>query len=744
MSSPSENKQPFEKLLTEPAHNLSTSTLPSNNEQLLSSNLPCSSSLPSSSTFNVAPGTVAKAASSLESSASSAEHSSPNIKPVPKPRTIYATLPFRSNKPAVSGKELSATVESSSMPQCVAGKVPPPVSLKKDTKKTSENADSNALPPVPTRVKQCFKKQSSLESAPLKPLPPKPRSRSHTVAARTPAKEWKSTGKTMKLSQLAETESDKLPVKIRLLDGYYGQTSRFTLSASDTFSVHFSKCTQVLTVMDSVGVTYTIPFNSDVMFGIFCYVQNPNATKTSSKNAKSSSDDSNCHENSIKSSNSSNKSVVFTTVKDLFSLEILPNVVCATRSSESCKSTQTTSVKKGEVLIVKGIYKRLGKQRALKCFSVQENCSKLLYENCKGDFSLNAEDTKLHVLEFATHLRKVFPCRVMMFLGTDGYESPTFRNIPKSLFSKPIKLINETKEISLVATSGNIIGDDGNNQGPKLIEIPLDSHLAHLEVEILEPPTEQESERLYENAQAVMAAYDPRHYMVLLDKGSDKVNEAQSAFYMSVRRDRKNVGIEIRASETMYERLQERQKESAHVTQHAVPINFKSKEAEATPKFNGSSPEIKVNVESTIADGYDTPDDEHTYEMIDDEFRRALLAKSTISYPRSSFSPSFEQIHPLTPSQQVSPKHFELPLTSPQSPQYYQSPFSVPAQQPSYVKLFPNEPVNVPTPNTVNSVANVATGMHGTSPEIIAANKQYLSSMSLSNVSILYFDAHYA
>ena len=753
MSNPSENKQPLEKTLAEPAHNLSISTLPSNNEELLSSNPPCSFSLASSSTFNVAPGTVAKVARSLESSGFGAIHSSLNIKPVPKPRAIYATLPLRSDKPAVSGKELSATVDSTPVSQSVARKVSPPVPLKKDTIKTSENADSNAVPPVPTRVEQCFIKQLSLESVPAKALPPKPRSRRHTIAARAPAKEWKPTGKKMTLTQLAETESDKLPLKIRLLDGYYGQTSRFTLSASDSFSVHFSKSTQVLTLMDSVGVSYTIPFNSDVMFGIFCQVQNPNASKASSKNAKSSSDDSNCHKNSIKSSNTSNNLFVFATVKDLFSLEILPSVVCATCSSESCKSTMKTSVKKGEVLVVKGIYKRLGKPRALKCFSVQDNCSKLLYENCKGDFSLNAEDTKLHVLEFATHLRKVFPCRVMMFLGTDGYESSTFRNIPKSLFSKPIKLINEKKEISLVATSGDIVGDDGKKQPPKLIEIPLDSHLGHLEVEIMEPPSEQESEKLYENAQAVMAAYNPRHYMVLIDKGSDKVNETQSAFYMTVKRDRQNVGIELHASKAVYERLQIKQKESAQVTQHAIPINHKSKEAGATPNINGSSSKIKENVESTITDGCDTSDEEHTYEMINDEFRQTLLAPNTISPTHSSFSARFEQIDPITPHQQVSPKRFELPLTTPlspkrfelplttpQSPQHYKSPSSLVAQQPSYVKLFPNEPVNVPTPKTVNSTANVTTGMHGTSPEIIAANKQYLSSMSLSNVSPLYYD----
>lgn len=669
--------------------------------------------------------------------------------------------------------------------------VKPPTS--KQGMKLEDEAESNSPateppPPLPNRINECFQKQASLDTNPVKPLPPKPRPRAKTVPGMSsmpsPAElNWRPTGEKMTLAQLAETQSDKFPIKIHLLDGYYGQTNRFTLSASDIFNVHFTKHTKVMTTRDSVGTVYTIPLNSAIKFGIIYDPDRegtPGAVKTPTQKRKGNK----------KPEQETN--TVFETVADLLALKTLPKVVCASCTSFGGKGDKLT-VKRDEILIIKGVYKpALKHKKALKCYSIQAECKKLLPADCRGNFSIAPERTQIHVLEFANKLKNALPCQAMMFLSSESdYESPVFRNIPKALFKKPITLINVTMEVALAATSPAIVAGTADppeeryevtpqekaSRVSQLLEIPLDSHLGELEAEILEAPSEKETERLYMNTQVILAEYNPRHYMVLLDKGSDKINDAQSVFYMAVRSDLGKAGVELRTSQAVYDRV-ESKKTNKETDGYETVGSGDTKQREATESVGsgkkkggkraayeiswsgkikeekgaatkgstgkGSASKNQPLMQLKEEDYNSDSSDDHVYEMIDDEAREMFKASGSAagsplhSSPVSLLSPKHRQTFSPPPQQWLHEQYQPQPTATQLPSQVPFAPYPGLSAQPplsSYVHMFPG---GQPTPGAVPLMPGpdtAAVDYTSVPPDIIAANKQFVRNMTLATVS---------
>ena len=546
---------------------------------------------------------------------------------------------------------------------------PPPSQPRRKSEDSGRLAEATAppsgvspAPNLPKRIDQCFV-DSKVNT--VIPLPPKPRQpithSSFSLAATPESLNWNPTGETMTLAELADTHSSRFPLKIYLLDGYYGQTAHFTLSSSDMFDVHFAKRTQVMTVRDSLGTNYSIPLNSAIQFGM---IYKPRFSKEDES-----------------------PQTVFQTVGELLSLDPLPKVVRATSQwGKLSEKGGKAAVEENELLIVKGVYKpALRNKRALKCYSVQNKIRKLLPEECEGNFSVAPEQTKLHVYEFSMKLKDIFPCKAMMYLYDDSVrDSPLFRSIPKSLFKKPMIIINVTVEASLTATSVSFkpppnrahkdaspdYQDDGNITKPKkslqLMEIPLDSHLAGLEVEIMEPPNEAETEKMYMNTQEVIKKMDKQPYMILLDKGSDSINDAQSLFYMQVRSDKRDLGVELQTSKTIYERIDTAAPESASGLASPTTTPTKTPTSAAGKRKNTYEHNESLKVLQEDGNQSDSSDD-HVYEMIDDEIRRNMTA--------SGMSPALQQLAPTSPPHypaSLSPPHYPTSL----APAHYQAPIS--------------------------------------------------------------------
>ena len=633
--------------------------------------------------------------------------------PVPKKPSNYSPVTLH-KAPAVLPSPEEGKVDVKALAKKLSSET---IAKKEATPPTSQTSQQYAKEPaVPQRIHSCYEKQSSADSV---TLPPKLQARSQSTPAPTPGDlNWLPSGESMTLTELATTHSSRFPLRIYLLDGYYGQTSRFTLSSSDIFDIHFAKHTQVLSVRDSVGTDYSIPLNSAIQFGI---IYGPMLPKSAEKPA-----------------------LFYNSVQDLLSLDPLPSVVCATAGwAKPSDKENKVGVERNEMLIVKGIFKsRLRGKKALKCFSLKTQMKKLLPEECEGKFTINPEATKLHVYEFASKFKSLFPCKAMMFLCSDKKDdSAVFRNIPKSLLQKPISVLKVMSETSLAATSVT------NRQSPPLdpkiprvdfrhkpiksaltMEIPLDSHLGDLEAEILQAPSKAETEALYMNTKELLLKANKEPYMILLDKGSDRINDTQSVLYMQVRSENSDLGVTYETSEAVYERMDLGKEGGASTAGYAVPktSNNKSKTEQRAAKVQMEILQEEEDSDSSA---------EHEYEDLDKALNSITLSSPAAQQLAPASPPHFSPSHisSLTstarnlPQPQIQHKNFlpqstgphstpvPLPTTQLQPPQ---------AQSTSYVQMMP--PSTVPG----KSVTVVP-------PENKMANKNFLQTMSVIQVTII-------
>ena len=638
--------------------------------------------------------------------------------PVPKKPTNYSPVtlkrappPLPSPVPAEGGK---VDVKALALK----------LSAEKMAKIPEESAASpqegQPQPVLPQRIKTCYEKQQSADSAPT--APPKPRERSKTLSslpAPTPGDlNWFPTGESMTLAELASKHSSRFPLRIYLLDGYYGHTSRFTLSSSDIFDIHFAKRTQVLSVRDSVGTDYSIPLNSAIQFGIIYGRMLP---KSAEKPA-----------------------MVYNTVADLLTLDPLPQVVCATAGwTKQSDKENKVGVEKDELLLVKGVFKsRLRGKKALKCFSLKTQTKKLLPEECEGVFSINPEATKMHVYEFALKFKALFPCKAMMFLSMDKKDDDSvFRSVPKGLLQKPISVLKMMSEVSLTATS--VSSRQSSPLDPKVprvdfqnkpiksvlkMEIPLDSHLGDIEAEILEAPSEAETEALYMNTKELLQKANKEPYMILLDKGSDRINDTQSMLYMQVRTENSDLGVTYETSETIYEKMDVSTDGGSSEASggYALPRSFDRKAA-----TTGKIP-LKVEMEVLPEEG-DMSDSssDHEYEDLD----KTLLSVSLSS-------PAARQLAPISPPHfPTSPVHY-LPPPQMQHQKFY-LPENPAPQTSRYSTSLPLPPTQLHPPKQTPATSYVQMVPPSSVPEKAAthvstetkrANMDFLDTMSAPEV----------
>ena len=617
---------------------------------------------------------------------------------------------------------------------------------------TPTASGKDVVPPImPNRVGACFEKQASVE---VKACPPpiKPRERAKTVSS-TPAAtpevlNWLPTGESMSLTQLANTHSSRFPLRIHLLDGYYGQTTRFTLSSSDIFDIHFAKHTEVVNVRDSTGTDYSVPLNSAIQFGVTYYQQRISLAKDQQP-----------------------LQMVFKTVEDLMAQEPLPRLVCAT--SKWSKASSNASVEENELLVVKGLYKRplRTKPVGIKCYSLKTESKKMLPEECVGNFSVEPERLKMHVYEFAKKLKGILPCKAMMFLCQQANDSTVYSNVPKNLFLKPIIVRSIMSEVSLTATSVSSLPpymdkstQHVNFQGKPIksaltMEIPLDSHLGEIEVEILKAPNKSETEKLYMNTTELLKKANKEPYMILLDKGSDRVNDTQSMFYTKIRCGRSGLGVDYETSTAIYERLDIDR--SATVSKETTQPSDKKTDTKTTKATASPSKEDS-----------DSDDDGHVYDEIDYEICHSTSPAVLELAPSSPFHPQQQPLHlphpispphhpPHHPSSDHLQIHYPLP-SSPPSTFLLPSPPSTLLPPPSAsTSLLPSPPSTLlPPPSASTSLlpsppstllpppsasasyvdmipaASVPVASTEVRPEVKSSNRAYLQSMSKDSVSV--------
>ena len=354
----------------------------------------------------------------------------------------------------------------------------------------------------------------------------------------TETKEESSLSERMLLPEFVKKYSQSFPLHIKVLKGYCGPSSRLTISTSDTYNIHFIKHTKVVAIKDAHNTPYSIPLNSAIEFGM---VYDPNNNHSEAVNG-----------------------LTFGKVSEIIGLPIPPKVFCAL---EAFQGEDEKKMFDDEILVVKQVLKsRFKSKRALKVYSLLTQSEKLLQEDCSGQFTTQPYMVRMHLPEMIEHVINPFPHQAIIFFGAEVYQNPEMevqvQDLASSVLSKVITMCHCMTETSLIASS--LVTNkrqrpycDCDAEGADLFDIPVnDENLAGIEVAVLTPNTEEETEQLYDDTRSIVEQFNPTRVRSCKDTGSEYSFTAQSLFYSVVRPGCEKMGVEIDTPSSIYVNVQ--------------------------------------------------------------------------------------------------------------------------------------------------------------------------------------------
>ena len=343
----------------------------------------------------------------------------------------------------------------------------------------------------------------------------------------------------MLLPEFVKKYSQSFPLHIKVLRGYCGPSSRLTISTSDTYNIHFIKHTKVVAIKDAHDTPYSIPLNSAIEFGM---VYDPNNNHSEAVNG-----------------------LTFGKVSEIIGLPIPPKVFCALEAFQG--EDEKSTLYDNEILVVKQVLKsRFKSKKALKVYSLLTQSEKLLQEDCSGHFTTQPYMVRMHLPEMIEHVINPFPHQAIIFFGAEVYQNPEMevqvQDLASSVLSKVITMCHCMTETSLIASS--LVTNkrrrpycDCDAEGADLFDIPVnDENLAGIEVAVLTPNTEEETEQLYDDTRSIVEQFNPTRVRSCKDTGSEYSFTAQSLFYSAVRPGCEKMGVEIDTPSSIYVNVQ--------------------------------------------------------------------------------------------------------------------------------------------------------------------------------------------
>ena len=413
-------------------------------------------------------------------------------KPPPEARTTTSSAPKTDPKLAYS--------HSMSLPRGTNKKPKPPPPLPKS--QSQEQIHAHASPVVSTT-------QSSDASG-------KQPGQKHTGSY----KEVLSVG--MSLQQLVAEYGDKVPIQIRVLKGYCGNTPRTTISRGDTYNVHFVKCTQVVTVRNASRDQYSIPINSAIKFGMIYDPEN---------NRKKAM-----------------QGYTFHRVADITALHQLPKVISLERevSNEGEDSEESIT----DVLIVKGIQKfKVSGKKCLSVFNLEAKTEEILPDSYCRSFSTKPSSIMIHLPDIIEHVVNPFPGDAIMeidyALACQSAGDLEMADLPDSLFSKAVKIYGCCTETTLVS-SMVVETDPARSDTGVLIDIPItEEELCDIEVAVVHIRDDDEIQRLNDCTRSMLETFNPMKIMSCKDAISEVSYATQSLLYHAIRPGCEKLGVEI-------------------------------------------------------------------------------------------------------------------------------------------------------------------------------------------------------
>ncbi len=226
----------------------------------------------------------------------------------------------------------------------------------------------------------------------------------------------------------------------------------------------------------------------------------------------------------------------FRRVVDLMSVQPLPKLVLV---MSGCFCSNGVSIDRDELLVVLKIQRKLLRgKRMLKVFSLQTLSKKMLPEECIGNFSTRPLCLQIYLSQLLEYVPNAFPCKAMMYIDKDDgdFEGMNEEGLPIHMFSWPVIVKEPIKQKSLVASSEST---------QQLVDIPLHGSIAAVKAEIIPLHSSDEIDELFTNTQKFLDQFDPTKVDMYRETTSESVSETQTALYKIVRNSRKCLGVDV-------------------------------------------------------------------------------------------------------------------------------------------------------------------------------------------------------
>ena len=306
----------------------------------------------------------------------------------------------------------------------------------------------------------------------------------------------------MSLAHLIDSYGDHIPLCFRVVEGFLAENDKDpAICVDDVYYAHLVKHTDVVTFRDKAGDQYYVPLYSSAKFGIIWY-----STKQT-----------------------------FASVGDIMDAIPVPKVVAATSVFDG--GDPKSSVKRNEVLVITEVHKPKfahGKSW-LNVFSVTKSEEKKLLRECEAKFTTDPYYTKLYVNDLIQYVPDLLPCKVRLFQDSDS-------SLPHQFTSEEVVLQEKCRNTSVIVS---LVRKSGICKENNFIDIPTSIGIT---VTVINPENHEEVYRnLSTETTTLQKDFDPAKLLPCVDARTDDTYVTQAQLLAAVRKDCKNVGLEIQS-----------------------------------------------------------------------------------------------------------------------------------------------------------------------------------------------------
>ena len=207
----------------------------------------------------------------------------------------------------------------------------------------------------------------------------------------------------------------RLPQRVKVIKGVYGDYDENSLSTDDIYDIHFVRRLKTITVRSMLGHEYQISCNSSIRAAtIFGANISPNTQDCA----------------------------LFARVANVVATTPMPKILCTCKTYAG--SSPATSVEENEIIAVLSVTFFKG-YKYLHVYSFTNRCEKRLPLICNGEFSTHPARTHVPLHELLEHVRDLKMSRVMFFPEANDAET-----LPQVFFKETFTIIDFSNTKALV------------------------------------------------------------------------------------------------------------------------------------------------------------------------------------------------------------------------------------------------------------------------------------------------------